>query len=117
MTEEEIRKRYQIPKAALAVYDNQVRTLFNGGGMGDREYDDRDVERIGMVMTYRRMGFEDGEIGTFFRLEQEGEATREQRLHMLRKHRLRILDEIHKREKILGELDFLRHELVGAADK
>ena len=40
-------------------------------------------------------------------MEQEGEATREQRLHILKKHRLRILDEIHKKEKILDELDFL----------
>ena len=113
MTGEEIRKRYQIPKAALAVYDNQVRTLFYGGRTEDREYDDRDVERIGMVMAYQRMDFEDQEIGAFFRMEQEGEATREQRLHILKKHRLRILDEIHKKEKILDELDFLRYELGG----
>lgn len=114
MTGEEIRKRYQIPKAALTVYDKQVRTLFYGDGTGEGEYDDRDVERIGMVMTYQRMGFEDQEVGAFFRMEQEGEATREQRLHILKKHRLRILDEIHKKERILGELDFLRYELGGA---
>ena len=32
---------------------------------------------------------------------------------MLKKQRRHILDEIHQKEKILGELDYLRYELKG----
>lgn len=111
MTAEEIRKQYQISKAALDVYNNQVKMLFEGGIVEEENYEDQDIERIGMVMTFHRMGFEDPEIGMFFRLEQEGETTKEQRLLMLKRHRLHILDEIHQKEKILEELDYLLHEL------
>ena len=55
----------------------------------------------------------DEEIGTFFSLEKEGEITRERRLRMLGKRRSRLLDEIHQKEKLLGELDYLQYELKG----
>ena len=113
MTAEELRKRYNIPGAVLDVYESQVRKVFEESQTGKRSYDDQDLERIGRVMTLQEIGFMDEEIGTFFSLEKEGEITRERRLRMLGKRRSRLLDEIHQKEKLLGELDYLQYELKG----
>ena len=101
MTAEELRKRYNIPGAVLDVYESQVRKVFEESQTGNR------------TMTLQEIGFMDEEIGTFFSLEKEGEITRERRLRMLGKRRSRLLDEIHQKEKLLGELDYLQYELKG----
>ena len=97
----------------LDVYESQVRKVFEESQTGKRSYDDQDLERIGRIMTLQEIGFMDEEIGTFFSLEKEGEITRERRLRMLGKRRSRLLDEIHQKEKLLGELDYLQYELKG----
>lgn len=113
MTAEEIRKRYNVSAAALKIYEDQVRMVSEENQTKEKDYDDQDLERIDMIMTLGKMGFPDEEIGIFVRMEKEGEITKGQRLGMLKKQRRHILDEIHQKEKILGELDYLRYELKG----
>ena len=87
MTAEEIRKRYNVSAAALKIYEDQVRMVSEENQTKEKDYDDQDLERIGMIMTLGKMGFPDEEIGIFVRMEKEGEITKGQRLGMLKKQR------------------------------
>lgn len=57
MTKEEASERYQIPLKILQEYENwnlcgEVKT-----GMGAWQYDDQDLERLGMIMTLHQTGY------------------------------------------------------------
>ena len=110
MTAVEIEKR-GIPKTVLTIYEEQVREKIYYEESGEKEYDDRELEKITMVMTLKKFGFGNQEIADYFCLEEKGQETKTERIRMLARHRQCILDEIHQKEKILGELDYLRHEL------
>ena len=45
------------------------------------------------------------------RLVLEGETTRERRMRMLEERRVEALDEIHRREQKLEQLDYLRFRM------
>jgi DNA-binding transcriptional MerR regulator len=79
--------------------------------MGVWQYDDRDLERLSMIMTLHDIGFANDEVETYMRLLLEGESTEAERLRMLNKKRSSALDEIHFRQKQLDRLDYLRYEI------
>lgn len=79
--------------------------------IGAWQYDDRDIERLGMIMTLHGIGFDSREVETYMRLMLEGEDTQPQRIAMLNKKRGETLDEIHFKEKQISSMDYLRHEM------
>lgn len=111
MTTSEIRRLYGIPETALKIYEEQVREIFSNKITEENEYSDQELEKISMVMTLQRFGFDDQEIGAFFGLAKKGQRTKQARLQMLQRRRNHILEEIHQKEKILDELDYIRYEL------
>ena len=78
--------------------------------MGQRQYDDTDLERLSTIMTLHDIGFTTDEVEVYMRLLLEGEPSCAQRLHMLEEKRSAALDEIHFKEHQLQRLDYLRHE-------
>lgn len=110
MTAAEMEER-GISQNVLTIYEEQVRECVCHKEPGENEYDDRELEMITMVMTLNKFGFGAQEIGDYFCLAQRGQETKKERIRMLTRQRRCILDEIHQKEKILGELDYLRHEL------
>lgn len=98
MTREEVLRRYKIPAEILDEYEPQ-----------GQQYDDSDIERISTIMTLRDIGFEKEDIKVYMHLEQIGVSTLKERLEILEVRRNAILDEMHKNEKQLECLDYLRY--------
>lgn len=111
MTKEETSERYQIPLKILQEYENwnlcgEVKT-----GMGAWQYDDQDLERLGMIMTLHQTGFDQKEIREYMELYLAGEETAAERMRILKEKRDAALDEIHFQEKKLESLDYLRYQI------
>ena len=111
MTKSEACERYRIPPEILSEYESwglcgAVRQV-----MGDWQYDDQDLERLGLIMTLHDIGFENKEVEAYMRLMMQGDETKEERMKMLNRHRSHALDEIHFREKQLERMDYLRYEI------
>ena len=111
MTIYEASERYNIPIEILREYENwglcgEVKKV-----MGAWQYDNRDLERLGMIMTLHDVGFTNEEVQTYMRLFLEGTATEKECLEMLNKKRGIALDEIHFRQKQLDRLDYLRYKI------
>lgn len=111
MAIEEVMARYNIPAKILHEYRswglcNVVRDMFDNW-----EYDDRDLERLSMIMTLHDIGFSNEEVEKYMKLFIKGESTLEERRVMLNKQRTNMLDSIHLREKQLERLDYLRYEI------
>lgn len=111
MTKQEASERYMIPTEILDLYEkwglcDEVKKV-----MGVWQYDDSDLERLGLIMTLHRTGFEKEEIEEYMRLYLKGEKTAAERLRIVKQKRDRTLDEIHFQEKRLDSLDYLRYEI------
>lgn len=114
MTIHEASERYSIPIELLREYEGWGLCGAVKKVMGDWQYDDQDLERLGMIMTLHDIGFSINEVETYMRLLLEGEATEAQRMEMLNKKRATALDEIHFRHSQLDRLDYLRFKMQGA---
>ena len=111
MTKTEASERYSIPVEVLDEYESwglcgEVKKV-----MGAWQYDDRDIERLSMILTLHDVGFDNGEIETYMRLMLEGDSTEQERLKMLSEKHNDTLDEIHVRERQLDRLDYLRFKM------
>lgn len=109
MTINDASERYQIPIEVLKEYESwglcdEVKKV-----MGVWQYDDRDIQRLGMIMTLHDIGFDNSEVEAYMHLLLEGDATEKERLDMLNKKRGVTLDEIHFKQKQLDRMDYLRY--------
>ena len=83
MTKSEACECYRIPLEILSEYESwglcgAVRQI-----MGDWQYDDQDLERLGMIMTLHDIGFSPEEVESYMRLMLAGESTENERMKML----------------------------------
>ena len=109
MTIKEASERYQIPMEILREYESWGLCGTVKKVMGAWQYDDQDLERLGLIMTLHVIGFQNEEVEEYMRLLLEGKNTEEQRMQMLNRRRGIALDEIHLREKQLERMDYLRY--------
>ena len=83
MTKTEASEFYNISVELLDEYESwglcgEVKKV-----MGAWQYDDRDIERLSMIMTLHDIGFSNNDIETYMRLMLEGDSTEQERLRML----------------------------------
>ena len=117
MTMKEAGERYQIPLEILKEYESWGLCGAVKKVMGSWQYDDQDIERLGMIMTLRDIGFGSSEVETYMRLVLEGEHTEPERIAMLNRRRGKTLDEIHIKEKQIAHMDYLRYEMQKSKKK
>ena len=117
MTMKEAGERYQIPLKILKEYESWGLCGAVKKVMGSWQYDDQDIERLGMIMTLHDIGFGSSEVETYMRLVLEGERTEPERIAMLNRRRVRTLDEIHVKEKQIAHMDYLRYEMQKSEKK
>lgn len=111
MTMKEASECYKIPIKILKEYEKWELCGAVKKVMGAWQYDDQDIERLGMIMTLHDMGFNSSEVETYMRLTLEGDHTEPERIAMLNRRRGKTLDEIHFKEKQIAHMDYLRHEI------
>ena len=114
MTIDEASKRYKIPIEVLREYESwglcgEVQKV-----MGAWQYDERDLQRLSIIMTLHDIGFSNDEVECYMRLLLEGSSAEDEQLQMLNKKRGTTLDEIHFKQKQLDRMDYLRYKIKKA---
>lgn len=109
MTEIETSERYLVPVEVLREYEKW--DLYGGAKKiaGEWQFDEEDLERLGVIMTLHNIGFENREVEQYMRLELHGDVKGAERIRMLQQKRDQVLDEIHIQEKRIDDLDYLRY--------
>lgn len=110
MTINEVSAGYGVPLEVLKEYESW------GLGAakkttGEWEYDDRDIELLGIVMTLHDIGFDDHAVEAYMQLYLKGKSAEKQRLMMLDQKRAELLNEVHLKEAKISCLDYLRYEI------
>lgn len=78
-------------------------------------YQEKDIERLSLIITLHDIGLTGQEVEQYMKLSEGGAATKQQRLAILNKRRVEVLDEIHVREAQLIRLDNLRRNVQAKA--
>lgn len=111
MTKQETSKCYQIPTHILDEYESWCLCGVVKKVMGVWQYDDEDLERLGLIMSLHDIGFTVEEVERYMRFLLEEQGGEQKCLRMLNCKRNMTLDEIHFWERQLARLDYLRHEI------
>lgn len=111
MTIDEASQKYNIPIKILKEYENWGLCQEVKKVMGSWHYDNRDIERLSMIITLHDIGFTNEEIEKYMLLMMQGKISEKERIKMLNKKRNGILDEVHLKEKQISRLDYLRYEI------
>lgn len=107
MTMGEASERYGIPLYILREYGAWG---LGGAAAEAGRYDDRDIQRLSVLMSLHDMGFASAEAEVYMGLLEQPHSE-DERLRMLEEKRSAVLAEIHTRERQLQRLDYLRHEI------
>ncbi|MEG0276339.1 MAG: MerR family transcriptional regulator [Coprobacillus sp.] len=107
----EVSQKYNITETALRYYEkvglfDDVKRINN-----IREYEDKDIERLSMIMSLKKVGLHIQAILRFLKLMKDNRDTRNERILILNKQRQELMDQIHQYQKNLDSLDFLIYEL------
>lgn len=112
MKQEEISRRYKIPKEIIKEYDQWELCNQRDSQLNDNHYDEDDLITLRTIMTLQEIGFCKLEAKKYIKLLLEMKDTRSERLCLLEKHRIETLDTIHLKEKQLVKIDYLRFEIL-----
>ena len=113
MTRQEISERYCVSAKVLDAYERCLADNKDGQKHSARHhYTERDLEQISLLLKLHDLGFSSQEAQEYMRLCRCRCETSGQRLAMLEKRRADFLEEIHRKEKQLDRLDYLRYQLM-----
>jgi DNA-binding transcriptional MerR regulator len=78
---------------------------------GVREYEDKDIKHLSMIITLKNAGLSNELILKYMELAKQGENSNEERIFILKQQRQKLLEEIHRKHKNLDSLDYLIYKI------
>lgn len=111
MDAQEASRRFLVPVELILDYESW---RWGGQAGKDHLWTGEDIARLGLAVILRQAGAAREEVEEYLAL---GEKEPRRRLLLLDRHRARLLEEIHRREKLLEQLDGLRCQARREAEK
>lgn len=117
MTIGEVSSRHNIPLEILQEYEKWKLPGTEGKAPGRWQYDESDLENLGVITTLYDSGFTAEEAHEYMRLLLQGTAAKTERLKIIAQVREAALSEIHIREEWLARLDYLKNQTQKAENE
>lgn len=107
----EVSEKFNISITALRYYEKIG--LFDDVKRvnGIREYEDKDIRSLSMIITLKNVGLSNDSILKYVGLSKQGDIVNREKIHILKQQRQKLLDEIHHKQKNLDCLDYLIYKL------
>ncbi len=109
MTLEEACKKFDVPRDVILGYIDSGYIRKNDNQSGN-DYQDEDLERMGIIALLLEAGCDPEQIRQYLRLNEK-ESMRNRQVTILRKKRRELLDEIHKKQRVLDNLDAIIRDM------
>lgn len=106
MTLAEAEKKFNLPMDTLKKYVSFGFIQAKRSETHAEDYRDQDFERLGLIETLMSAGFTEEETLKYLALT-ENMGTDEEQIRMLRKQRRSLLNDIHKKQQLLDNIDFM----------
>lgn len=108
MTAKEASRHYHISIDKIRYYEENGLLEHNVSPDGKIEYTETQTRRVGIIHSLMNAGMRIEEIKEFMKLNR---SDKKGQIEFLRKQRFLLLDEIHKKQQSLDELDYMIYEL------
>lgn len=110
MTRQEARKRFGIDNDKLLFYEKKGLFDCHKQPNGSIDYCDETQEYISLIDLLLKSGLDINSIKTYLSSLGDDNLSNEAQIKVLMKQRYALLDDIHDKEKIIGQLDYVIHE-------
>lgn len=110
MTAEEVSRKYHISVDKIRYYEENGLLRYNLLD-GKIDYTEAQIHCAGMIHSLLEAGMDMEQIKAFMKLFYENKRDKSGQIQILRKQRFLLLDEIHKKQQSLDELDYMIGEL------
>lgn len=111
MTAEEVSRNYHISADKIKYYEENGLLEHNVLPDGKIEYTEQQIRCAGLIHSLINTGLDMEKIKEFMKLFYSDESDTREQIQILRKQRVLLLDEIHKKQRSLDELDYMIDEL------
>lgn len=111
MTAEEASRTYHISLDKIKYYEENGLLEHSVLPDGKIEYTEAQICCVGVIHSLVNAELSIEAIKEFMKLFYDNESDKESQIQILRKHRFLLLDEIHKKQRSLDELDYMIDEL------
>lgn len=111
MTAEEASRHYHISIDKIRYYEENGLLEHRISADGKIEYTEAQIHCAGMIHSLLESGMGMEKIKAFMKLFYENKSDKTGQIQILRKQRFLLLDEIHKKQQSLDELDYMIGEL------
>lgn len=115
MTVEEVSKKYHISVDKIRYCEENGLLEYNLLD-GKIEYTEEQIHCAGMIHSLLKAGMDMEKIKAFMKLFHENDRDKAGQIQILRKQRFLLLDEIHKKQQSLDELDYMISQLKKAGE-
>ncbi|MCM1180965.1 MAG: MerR family transcriptional regulator [Clostridium sp.] len=111
MTAEEVSRNYHISMEKMKYYEENGLLEHSVLPNGEIEYTEQQIRCVGLIHSLINAGLEVEKIKEFMKLSYKDGSDKKEQIQILRKQRVVLLDEIHKKQRSLDELDYMIGEL------
>lgn len=107
----EVSEKFNISITALRYYE-KIGLLDDVKRVnGVREYEDRDIRHLSVIITLKNVGLSNHSILGYIELSKQSDISNIEKIHILKEQRQKLLDEIHHNQKNLDCLDYLIYKM------
>lgn len=114
MAAEEVSRNYNISVDKIQYYEENGLLEHIVLPNGKIEYTEAQIHYTGIIHTLMESGMDMEKIKAFMKLFYENQNDKKEQIQILRKQRFVLLDEIHKKQQSLDELDYMIGKLKKA---
>lgn len=110
MTLIEASRRFHISMEKLKYYEKNGLLESSISSDGKKEYTETELRHVGEIYSLLKAGLDIDVLKKYLKMP-DNEKSKEERVRILRKQRYKLLDEIHNKQQLLDELDYMIENL------
>ncbi len=115
MTAEEAGRQYHISMEKIRYYEDNGLLEHSVLTDGTIEYTEAQIHCVGMIHSLLQTGMGMEDVKKYMKHFYENKSDKKEQIQILRKQRFQVLDEIHRKQQSLDELDYMIGELKKGA--
>ncbi len=107
MTLCEVCRRFNLSADKINYYEKESLLRHQTDNNGEADYSQADLKRIALLNLLCKIGIDDEDLKKYFRIDGNSPEFKQEQVKVLRRQRYKLLDNIHEKQQLLDQLDYL----------
>ncbi|MDE6994282.1 MAG: MerR family transcriptional regulator [Lachnospiraceae bacterium] len=110
MTRTEVSRNFCVSESLLSSYEASGLILCSQDTAGEPIYQAQEIQLVGLISSLLDSGMEQEALRRYISLRTEAKDTRPEQVRILRRHRAKLLDDLHGCQAALDHVDYIIYE-------